>query len=485
MLLILIALAGSVFAQTVAVPAREQLVARAKTRELATTYTPVPGDPLMHHAAGYAKVVCSAVFISKIDADFAADNLGLVVAPLTERNKLGRPVVDRTAKQVHINLPDGRRRTAQFTGDQGCVTLPAGKSSLGFKPVPVRKNLVRHTFEKASRLPSGLDSQKIAAITDAAFSNPKEMTSAFLVTWRGKIIAERYGENITPDTPLEGWSMGKSIIATLMGSLIHQGVYRLDQPAPIPEWSAPDDPRRNIRIQDLLRMSGGLRISSPNDPEFDPSKGYPDHIYYYTGDVNMFRYAATRPQQWPPNTVGRYRNTDPVLISYLIRLAVEKRGEDYLSFPQRQLFDPLGIGTMVLETDAYGNFMSQGYDLGSARDWARLGNLYLQDGVWNGKRILPKGFTKFVSTPAPAWVADGQPEYGGLFWVNGVGRLPLPKDAYYMAGAGNQYTIIVPSHDLVIVRLGHYRGLEAGSTGLFTALKLLTDAVPGHPVSRH
>ena len=104
-------------------------------------------------------------------------------------------------------------------------------------------------------------------------------------------------------------------------------------------------------------MSSGLRFRAPQDPDFDPDQGYPDHLYVYTGSVNSFQWAATRPQQWPPNTVGRYRNSDPVLTNYLIRLGVEGRDEEYLSFPQRALFDKLGIRNMVLETDPYGNFL--------------------------------------------------------------------------------------------------------------------------------
>jgi CubicO group peptidase (beta-lactamase class C family) len=278
--------------------------------------------------------------------------------------------------------------------------------------------------------------------------------------------------------PLESWSMGKSVTAALLGTLIERGDYQLNQAAPIPEWGAPGDPRAKIRIADLLRMSSGLRIRAPYDPDYDPSGPYPDHLYLYTGSVNSFHYAATRPLEWPPNTVGRYRNTDPVLVNYLIRLAVERRGEDYLSFPQRALFDKIGVRTMVIETDPYGDFLTQGYDLAAARDWARLGNLYLQDGVWKGQRILPEGFVKFASTVAPAWAADGRPVYGGFFWINGDGELPVPKDAYYMSGAGGQYTIIIPSHELVVVRLGHFKGNEAGTRDLNESLALLMEAVP-------
>ena len=108
----------------------------------------------------------------------------------------------------------------------------------------------------------------------------------------------------------------------------------------------------------------------------------------------------------------------------MIRLAVEKRGEDYHAWPQRALFDKIGVRTMVMDTDPYGNFLTHGYEAASGRDWARIANLYLQDGVWNGERILPEGYAKFVGTLAPAWVADGRPQYGGLFWVNGDGAWP-------------------------------------------------------------
>src|SRR2546423_1649537 len=327
-------------------------------------------------------------------------------------------------------------------------------------------------------MPPSLDIAKVKRAVDAAFASPEGMTAAFVVTWRGRVIGERYGEGITMHTPLESWSMGKSTTATLMGILIKQGVYSLWQPAPIPEWQNPGDPRAKIRIADLLNMSSGLRIKAPQDPDFDPKGTYPDHLYLYTGGINAVHYAATRPLQCPPATVGRYHNTDPVLINDLIRLGVEKRGEEYLSFPQRALFDKIGIRTMVIETDPFGNFLAQGYDLASARDWARLGNLYLQDGVWNGERILPPGYVQFVSTLAPAWKADHRPIYGGFFWLNTDDTFPVPKDAYYMNGAGGQYTVIIPSRDLVVVRMGHYKGSAPGFQDFKNALVLLMKAVP-------
>ncbi|MBI4622407.1 MAG: serine hydrolase [Verrucomicrobia bacterium] len=478
--------AASGRAPAAASAARDALLARAKALELPTAYVPPPGDPLEHHTAGYAKIMCSAVFITGLDPGFAAENVGYFTSPYAERAKVGKPVIDRERKAVHITLPGGVVRTALFLGDQGCVTLPPGKNAVNFTPVTVKKRLPDPLTQPwpmgdvlpDDPLPAELEAAKIKRAVDAAFASPAGMTAAFVVTWRGRLIGERYGEGITRRTPLESWSMGKSLSATLLGILIKDGVYDLWQRAPIPEWQGPGDLRAGIRIADLLHMSSGLRIRAPQDPDYDPSGPYPDHVYLYTGGVNAFHYAATRPLQWPPGKVGRYHNTDPVLINYLIRLAVEKRGEEYLSFPQRALFDQLGIRTMVIETDPDGNFLTQGYDYASGRDWARLGNLYLQDGVWNNQRILPAGFVTFVRTLAPAWEADQRPVYGGFFWINGDGRYPVPKEAYYMAGAGGQTTMIIPSHDLVVVRLGHYKGSAPGEEDFKKALALLLEAVP-------
>jgi CubicO group peptidase (beta-lactamase class C family) len=465
-----------------------ELIARAKSLELSTPYVPPPGDPLAHHAAGYAKVMCTAVFMTGLAPDFAAENVGYFTAPYEVRKKLGRPVIDRNNQAVHVTLPNRVTRTAKYLGSQGCVTLPLGDTAVHFTPVAVKSQLPAPATESwpmgdvlpNELLPGEVHAAKLKAGVEAAFEPSEALTAAFVVTWKGHLIAERYGDGIGVRTPLECWSMGKSLTATLLGIVLNRGAYKLDQPAPIPEWQTPGDPRAQIRIEDLLHMSSGLRIRAPQDPDYDPSGPYPDHLYLYTGGVNSYHYAATRPQQWPPNTVGRYRNTDPVLISYLIRLAVEKSGEEYLSFPQRALFDKLGIRTMRIETDPFGNFLGQGYEVGCGRDWARLGNLYLQDGVWNGERILPEGYVQFVSTPAPAWVADKLPIYGGFFWINGLGQYPVPRDSYYMAGAGGQTTMIVPSHDLVVVRLGHYKGEAAGTVAFRKALTLLMEAVPPH-----
>jgi CubicO group peptidase (beta-lactamase class C family) len=429
-------------------------------------------------------VAGSAVFVSGRDPEEAMHTSGYFMMPEAELPKASGPIIDREARTVSLSYGDDITRTAVYTGGQGCVLLPAGVEAPYFDPVEVTSTLPPAETTPwpmgdapgDELFPADVDRALVEEAVELAFADPDAYTAAFLVLHRGRIIAERYMPGIDKDTQLESWSMGKSLTATLIGQLIQEGAFALDDPAPVPEWHEdPDDPRAEIRISDLLRMSSGLRFIAPRDPDFGPESGYPDHMYVYTGAVDIFDFSVNRPLQFPPNTEGRYRNSDPLSLGYIIRRTVEARGEEYLTYPQRALFDKLGIRRQVLETDPYGNFQLTGYDYGTARNWARIALLYLQDGVWNGERILPEGFVDFVSTPAPAW---SRPEYGGLFWINGTGAMPIPETAFYAAGGGGQRTIIIPSHDLAVVRLGHFRGSRPGMRTLNEALAKLMEAIP-------
>ena len=412
--------------------------------------------------------------------------MGGFISPFDERHHVVDTVIDYERQTVSLTLPDGVTRTAQRYGNQGCVPHPIGESDVYFTPTEVERNLPPAATTpwpmgdvvSDEPWPAELDMEKVEQALDAGFGPPEARTLGLVVTYNGRILGERYDDGVDMHTPLESWSMTKSLTGTLVGVLIEQGVYDLWQSAPIPEWQGEGDPRQEIRIGDIMRMSSGIRINAPSDPDYNPDT-YADHYYLYTGTVNSYEYAATRPQQWPPNTIGRYRNTDPVLASYLVRLGAESAGMDYHSFPQQHLFDRIGIRDGLIETDPYGNFLGQGLAFMPARDWARLGNLYLQDGVWNGERILPEGYAEYASTVAPAWDADGRRVYGGaFFWVNGEGGLGIPETAYRMLGAGGQSTTIIPTHGLVVVRLGKYTGSGPGADALEEAFGLLMEAVP-------
>lgn len=266
--------------------------------------------------------------------------------------------------------------------------------------------------------------------------------------------------------------MGKSLTATLIGRLMQMGKLSLDQKAPVKEWQREGDPRGEITIRHLLNMSSGLRFPSHRDSVVSVPISQLTHMYVYTGSINVFDFAVNRPLEFAPGTMGLYRNSDPLTLGYILRNTVEAEGRNYWTWPQEELFDKIGIRRQVLETDRFGNFIMSGYDFGTARNWARIGLLYLNDGVWNGERLLPEGFAEFARTPAPAWP---KPEYGGMFWLNKVGTYALPDDAYYAAGAGGQVTIIVPSMNLVVVRMGHSDGSAYMAESLNKALTKLTN----------
>jgi CubicO group peptidase (beta-lactamase class C family) len=439
-----------------------------------------PNDPDSWVVAGTAKILCSALFVSGRDEKEARAHVTpyFIGAKLDSINEVH---VDRQRKLVRLTVANRITREAKLYGDQGCVIHQPGRDSVFFKPVRVTTSLPDASTMPwpmgdvlpTTPLPSEVDTAKLHQAVDAAFATPEGLTAAFVVVYKGRIIAERYANGANKDMQLESWSAGKSIVGTLIGMLVHQGALRLEDPAPIPEWhKTPNDPRAKIRIIDLMRMSSGLRFSR-GSPEDLP--GYHDHDLGYTGAIDAFAFATTRPLQFEPNTFGRYRNTDPLTLGMIVRDAVRKRGEEYLTWPQRALFDKIGIRRQVLETDPYGNFLLNGFDYGTARNWARIGMLYLNDGVWNGQRLLPEGWTKFVSAPAPAWRDSS---YGAMVWVNARGVWPLPRDAFAFRGAGLQDVYVIPSRNVVIVRMGHFPGARAGGLDLRKAQTLLMEAIP-------
>jgi len=366
--------------------------------------------------------------------------------------------VDEERRLVTVTAPGAPPRSARYTGDQGSTILPRGRTDVLFQPVRVPRRLPDAAGQAwpmgdagASDPVPGVNSKAVAAALDWAMKQDEQKTRAFVVAYRGKIIGERYAPGWTKDTPQISWSQGKSITATLIGILIQRGLLGLGQPAPIEDWRGADDPRSEIRIRDLLQMSSGLDFAYLGFRSERFSKEN-EHFRVYFDSIDVLEHAVNQPLKAPPGTRWSYLNSDPLSLGRIIRDTVEAQGEDYLTFPQRALFDRIGVRNAVLETDAWGNFILSGYDYVSARDWVRFGLLYLNGGVWQGERVLPEGWTEFVSTPAPA---DAKKNYGGMFWLNLPPRMDrVPKDTYWSSGFMGQVTMVIPSRDMVVVRMG-------------------------------
>ena len=305
----------------VALPAPRPRAQAAATAQPARPNAFAPeGTPLALGLAGYAKVLCSAVFVSGREAAEAFENSGFFLFPEAERRGV-RYDVDRQNQLVRMTH-GSITRTAKFYGDQGCIIHPQDHDGIFFKPVAVKTTLPDAASQPwpmgdaapANAPPLTFDHARAAKAVDLAFSDPAGLTAAFIVVYKGQIIGERYMPGVTRDTQLESWSMGKSLTATLFALLVKEGVYKIDEPAPVPEWQKPGDPRAAIRNADLLHMASGLKFIAGQDPDYTPDKGYPDHTLIYTGAIDAFKHSMTRPLQFPPNTEGRYRNSDPLMV---------------------------------------------------------------------------------------------------------------------------------------------------------------------------
>ncbi len=306
-------------------------------------------------------------------------------------------------------------------------------------------------------LPWDIDGPLLEKAVADAFVEPDpknpRLTRAVIIIHDGKIIAERYAPGITRDTPLIGWSMTKSVTSALVGILVGEGKLSLHSPVPVPEWANPDDPRRAITLEHLLWMSSGLMFS-----ETYAEKPISDVQLMLFTEPDSAAYAARLPLEAEPGTKWRYSTGTANIIGRLIRAAFSDE-RTYWAFPRRALFNRIGMRSAVFETDASGTFNCGAFLYASARDWARLGLLYLNDGVWEAERIFPEGWVAYSTTPAPT---AEKGHYGAHIWLNvGPSGSPearpfpdLPQDLYYFEGYQGQFVGIIPSRRLVAVHLG-------------------------------
>lgn len=294
-------------------------------------------------------------------------------------------------------------------------------------------------------------------------------THAVVVVYKGELIAERYAAGFNYNSRLMGWSMTKSIANALVGILAKENKLDVDDPAPVQEWQ--NDDRKKITINHLLNGTSGLAWS---ESYFNPVA--PFHQMFIRSD-DKAAYAASLGLEEHPGTFFEYSSANTNLLSRIIRHEVGD--ENYYRFPYEKLFHKIGMNHAIIEPDASGTFVLSSYFYASARDWARFGLLYLNDGVWNGERILPEGWVTYSTTPAPP--APKQ-EYGAQIWLNyGSKNNPeekefpgLPNEAFLFEGFERNSVVIIPSKELVVVRLGvtHNKNFNHGNliNGVIAAL---------------
>ena len=409
-------------------------------------------------AAGYkAGFLCSGLFVAgqSVNEIEANELSGIYTDYQRTFDRLPNAVIDPRKKTVSVSYSDTMPpRMAAYRPGFGCTQLPIGadEGALNFLPRFAawpdftgedRGSAIGSNVKVQLRLGEAerLEAPVSFAFDERTYGNGTR-TSAVVVVKDGQVVAERYARGIDHETPQRTWSVAKSITATVLGAARRNGHIDLDYPAVIEAWNNGADPRREITLRDLLHMASGLDSGEQGSRT--------DRIYF--GGGRVVDQAATNVLEAEPGTRFKYANDDTLIAMRSFR---ESLGADdsYHRFPYEKVLHKIGAVHTTMEVDWNGDFVSSSQVWSTARDLARLGQLYLQDGVWGNERILPEGWVEFVSTPSPAQPPAGSPGYGAQFWL--MNDAPgIPQGTYYMAGNRGQYVVIVPSMDAVIVRRG-------------------------------
>ncbi len=426
-----------------------------------------------------AKYLCSSTFISGRDPEI------VLVEDIKPVNPLANIVsyrIDREQKSVSSSSFGLFNLTAIYREGCGCA-LVIGTTADDM----ARQKLVPPNFTKArprhrADLPwpdggrgpvdpsgMGVDRQKLEAALEAAFAEPgpekPRKTRAVVVVYDGQLIAERYAPGFDKDMPLLGWSMSKTVTNALVGILVKQKRLDIMQPAPVPAWQKAGDDRKKITLDQLLRMSSGLKFEEVYAPLYDAT-------YMLYGSYDFGAYAAAQQLETQPDAKWYYSSGTANIVAGIVRRAVEKDHEYYYRFIYEELIDKIGMFSAVLEPDSSGTFVGSSYTFATPRDWARFGLLYLQDGVWQGEEILPPEWVKYTTTPTPK---APRGEYGAHTWLNAGSadnrddrRWPAaPTDAFAALGFQEQKVIVIPSRKLVLVRFGATSDRQTWNTDEF------------------
>jgi CubicO group peptidase (beta-lactamase class C family) len=415
-----------------------------------------------------AMFTCNGLFTSgRTLEQIYAQELKFLRAPLPA----AEVQIDRERRAVAVGT-DGYVPTvrAAYREGIGCVSLAPdqGLGDIDTLPVlntpPAPGDPEQLAWPDGDRLeasgpPAGVDAAALQAASDGAFQreSPEQITTSLLIVHRGQIVHERYAPGFDASTRTRTWSTAKSITATLIGMLVEQGKLSLDAPLELdwkPELRGGRDPRAAITLRHLLQMSSGLEPVDNGGLEYATGSG----LGYWVG-ASSLQGALARPLVREPGTYWDYENYDTLLAVYAMKKALGS-SQAYLEFPRKALFDRIGMRSTLVGTDRFGDFILSSQVFTHARDLARFGLLYLQNGMWKGERLLSEDWIRFVRTPAPATAERGR-EYGGQWWLVPDTRSDVPKDAYSTNGNRGQFVVVVPTHQLVIVR----QGLDYGRQG--------------------
>lgn len=435
-------------------------------------------------ATGFlADTICSEMFVSGLDpkrnlseTTDAMPGAGLLTWAMNLQ-------IDRARKEVTVTLFGIGRSHAVYREGLGC-TLEHGQgiADVALPPDDKQPALLPEIAGPGVVSPQ---SEGLAVALDRAFAEPAQppyrRTRAIVVMKAGRIIAERYADGVGPDTQLLGFSMTKSVISTLTGILVRQGKLKLDGPAPIAAWQNPDDPRHAITVDQLLRHTAGIALGSSLQASLG-SVLEPVNTMKYAED-DMANFAERAPLATAPGTAWNYHDGNFLILAHLLRDASGGKPADALAFARRELFAPLGMHHVTLQLDGAGTIEGSGAMMASARDWARFGQLYLNDGVAGGKRILPEGWVNYSATATPnAWVGIGAgfwTNQGASFGAKFRAEHGWPRDALFAKGTIGQYTIVIPSEGLVIVRLGRSPNAPPAADGVFDLVRDVVIATRG------
>jgi len=399
-----------------------------------------------------AMSMCAGVFITGRSQEEVAQQTFSYEPPREKFYSRIEFVIDRENRRVTARAPLIADIHAVLMDDRGCVLLPPGVRDMPPPSKDAAAKAERYqemTVVTREEVPTGVDGERMDRAIATLFERPEHRTHSFLVYHRGRLIREVYAQGGGPAVPSESWSFGKTLVGALVGSLIESGDLSLDERVTLDLWPE-GDPRRDIRVRDMLGMAGGLAMS--NVTRFYPIFLLSEHARVYDNVGDVTKYCAERPLAHTPGEAGDYNNADPILLLAYIRQKLSLDAKGLRDLLRARVLKPLGMDTIIMSTDYQGMPVITGYVYGSARDWAKLGLLYAQNGSFNGVRIFSEDYARFSGEPAKGYPGGA---YGAMLWLNRARYYSAPDHVMIISGSGDQIVMVDRVNELVLVRMGH------------------------------